>query len=93
MQLDLIEALGAVAGIAGSLAATPQMVKILKTRHAGDVSALTYTLSTSGALLWLIYGCYRGAPSLAISSLVALLLNGTVLALKLRGAPAAKTAS
>ncbi|MGE3301529.1 MAG: SemiSWEET family sugar transporter [Hyphomonadaceae bacterium] len=87
MQLDLLEGLGAVAGALGSLAATPQMIKILKTRHAGDVSALTFGLTTAGATLWLIYGIGREAPSLAVSSAVALLINGAVLWLKMFGAP------
>lgn len=84
MQLDATEALGLVAGAIGAFAFMPQAVKILRTRDATGVSALTYTMVLSGATLWGAYGWLREAPAIILWNVVAAGLALLVLALKLR---------
>jgi MtN3 and saliva related transmembrane protein len=84
MQADGVELLGLVAGFIGAFAFAPQAVKILRTRDAADVSALTYAMVLTGALLWAGYGVLRGAPSIILWNVVAAGLAALVLALKLR---------
>lgn len=84
MQSDSIEILGLVAGFIGAFAFAPQAFKILRDRDASGVSALTYAMVLSGALLWGAYGVFRGAPSIMLWNAVAALLAGMVLFLKLR---------
>ena len=84
MQADGVELLGLVAGFIGAFAFAPQAVKILRTRDAADVSALTYAMVLTGALLWAGYGVLRGAPSIILWNIVAAGLAALVLALKLR---------
>ena len=84
MQMDGAEALGLVAGFIGAFAFAPQAVKILRTRDAADVSALTYIMVLTGAVLWACYGVWRGAPSIILWNVVAAALAALVLALKLR---------
>jgi MtN3 and saliva related transmembrane protein len=84
MQADGVELLGLVAGFIGAFAFAPQAVKILRTRDAADVSALTYAMVLTGALLWAGYGVLRGAPSIILWNVVAAGLAALVLTLKLR---------
>lgn len=84
MQTDSVEALGLVAGFIGAFAFAPQAFKILRGGDASGVSALTYSLVLTGALLWGAYGVLRAAPSIVIWNAVAAALAALVLALKLR---------
>lgn len=63
MQSDNIEVLGLVAGFIGAFAFAPQAFKILRDRDASGVSALTYAMVLSGALLWGAYGAPRRPSS------------------------------
>lgn len=84
MQMDGAEMLGLVAGFIGAFAFAPQAIKILRTRDAADVSALTYLMVFTGAVLWAGYGIMRGAPSIIVWNVVAASLAALVLILKLR---------
>jgi MtN3 and saliva related transmembrane protein len=84
MQSDNIEVLGLVAGFIGAFAFAPQAFKILRDRDASGVSALTYAMVLSGALLWGAYGVFRAAPSIILWNAVAAGLAAMVLFLKLR---------
>lgn len=84
MQADATEMLGLVAGFIGAFAFAPQAFKILRGGDASSVSALTYTMVLSGALLWGAYGVLRAAPSIILWNAVAACLAALVLALKLR---------
>jgi MtN3 and saliva related transmembrane protein len=86
MQLDAAEALGLVAGAIGAFAFMPQAVKILRTRDASGVSALTYTMVLAGATLWGVYGWMREAPAIILWNAVAAGLALLVLSLKIGGA-------
>lgn len=88
MQTDPAEALGLVAGFIGSFAFAPQAFKILRDRDASGVSALTYTMVFTGAVLWGAYGVLRAAPSIILWNAVAACLAALVLVLKIRRRPA-----
>lgn len=84
MQLDSAEALGLVAGAIGSFAYMPQAIKLLRTRDASGVSALTYTMVLIGASMWGVYGWMREAPAIILWNAVAAGLALLVLTLKVR---------
>jgi len=84
MHADSTEVLGLVAGFIGAFAFAPQAFKIIRDRDASGVSALTYAMVLTGALLWGTYGLLRGAPSIIIWNAVAAALAGLVLILKAR---------
>ena len=86
MHADSTELLGLVAGFIGAFAFAPQAFKIIRDRDASGVSALTYAMVLTGALLWGTYGLLRGAPSIIIWNVVAAALAALVLILKVRGA-------
>lgn len=87
MRADAIELLGLVAGFIGAFAFAPQAFKILRDRDASSVSALTYAMVFSGAVLWGIYGFYRQAPSIMLWNAVAASLALLVLVVKARARP------
>ena len=92
MLIDPTEGLGLVAGFVGSFAFAPQAVRIIRTGHAADVSALTYSMVFGGAVLWTLYGISRAAPAIILWNVVAALLAAIVLALKFQSGGASKDA-
>lgn len=56
MQDFHIGVIGIIAGICTTISFIPQIIKILKTRHARDISLYMYMVLTTGIFLWLIYG-------------------------------------
>jgi MtN3 and saliva related transmembrane protein len=84
MLLDPPEMLGLVAGFFGSFALAPQAVKIIKSGQARDVSAVTYVMTLSAALMWASYGLWRSAPSIVFWNAVAAAFAISVLVLKWR---------
>ena len=84
MLIDSTEGLGLVAGFIGAFAFAPQAFRILRSGHAHDVSALTYSMVLAGAVMWTLYGVLRGAPAIILWNVVAGLLAALVLVLKLR---------
>lgn len=84
MLNDTTEILGLIAGFVGAFAFAPQAFKILRDRDASSVSALTYVMVLTGALMWGAYGLLRGAPSIILWNAVAAALAAMVLTLKLR---------
>jgi len=87
MQTDPTEFLGLVAGFVGAFAFAPQAFKIIRDRDGANVSALTYAMVLTGAVLWAGYGLMRGAPSIILWNVVAASLAALVLALKLGRKP------
>jgi MtN3 and saliva related transmembrane protein len=84
MLLDFTEGVGAVAGALGAFASMPQAIKIVRERRADGVSGVTYLMMASAGGLWVLYGVYRGAPSIVVWNMVWTLICTAVLALKLR---------
>ena len=68
----------------GAFAFAPQALKILRDKSAEDVSLATFSMVFSGAVLWAGYGVWRGAPAIILWNLVAAVLAGAVIVLKLR---------
>ena len=76
--------LGMVAGTLTSIAAIPQLVKTLRTRHARDISIWQPLLLAIGVALWLIYGILIHDTPLILANIVPLACNVMLAILKLR---------
>ena len=50
----------------------PQIVKVIRTRSAKDVSIITLVQLASGVLLWIIYGIYIKDPIVILANAVTL---------------------
>ncbi|QEM70225.1 hypothetical protein FO488_12490 [Geobacter sp. FeAm09] len=76
--------LGLVAGTLTSIAAVPQVIKTLRTRHARDISVWQPVLLSIGVALWIVYGMLIHNLPLIVANIVPLACNALLTGLKLR---------
>jgi MtN3 and saliva related transmembrane protein len=75
--------IGLVAGTLTSIAAIPQLIKTLRTRHARDISIWQPLLLSLGLALWLIYGILIQNTPLILANIIPLSCNVLLCGLKL----------
>jgi MtN3 and saliva related transmembrane protein len=80
----LATVIGTVAGTLTTAAYLPQVVKVWRSRSAGDISLQMYILMVTGASLWVGYGLMLMQWPVIISNAVSLLFTAVILAFKLR---------
>ena len=85
-----VEALGLIAGAFLICAFLPQVIKVLRTRSARDLSLLTFLLQSTGVVLWIVYGLITGSLALVITNSLTMIIYITLiyLILRYRNAPA-----
>ena len=76
--------LGFFAGALTTIAFVPQVVRILRTRSAHDISWGMFSIFSAGVALWLWYGIRLESPPLIAANAVTLALALTILGLKWR---------
>jgi len=74
---------GSVAGTITSIAAIPQVIKTLRTRHARDISIWQPLLLAIGVALWMVYGILIHDQPLILANIIPLACNGVLCVLKL----------
>lgn len=79
-----IEALGLVAALCTTLCWLPQTIRVIRERNTASLSLATFSLFVAGIALWLVYGLLLQSLPLILANSFTLVLNGTILALKLR---------
>lgn len=67
--------IGLMAGTLTSLAAIPQVVKTLKSRHVRDISVWQPLLLSIGVALWMIYGILISDLPLILANIIPLACN------------------
>lgn len=75
--------IGSLAAVASTTSFAPQAVKIIRSRHARDISTVTYSLTVSGFALWTAYGVLLGQWPLIVTNAICLALSGFILIMKL----------
>ncbi len=75
--------IGIVAGTLTSIAAIPQVIKTLKTRHAKDISIWQPLLLAVGVTLWMVYGILIHDLPLILANITPLACNGILCGLKI----------
>ena len=76
--------IGLVAGTLTSIAAIPQVIKTLQTRHVRDISVWQPLLLSFGVALWMIYGILIGDVPLILANITPLICNAILTGMKLR---------
>ena len=76
--------LGYAAACCTTFAFVPQIVRILRTRSARDISLGMFVVMTAGVSMWLAYGLLIHDRPLVAANATALVLSLTILVLKLR---------
>jgi len=82
--MGTIDLIGFAAGTLTTVSFLPQVVKIWRTRSAGDLSMGMFTLFGSGVFLWLVYGLALGSLPVIVANAITLALAVTIVVLKLR---------
>ncbi|WP_341832805.1 SemiSWEET transporter [Sphingobacterium thalpophilum] len=72
MNTDLI---GLIAGVLTSFAMMPQLIKVIRTRNADDISILILIVLLSGLSLWVWYGIMKEDWQIILSNSFAVLVN------------------
>jgi MtN3 and saliva related transmembrane protein len=75
---------GMVAGTLTTISFVPQLIKVLETKSAGDISSGMLLIFSTGVGLWLIYGILLHDGPIIISNTVTLILASTILILKVK---------
>lgn len=76
--------IGLVAGTLTSIAAIPQLIKTLKTRHARDISIWQPLLLAFGVALWMVYGILINDLPLILANIIPLICNAVLTVMKIR---------
>ncbi len=84
MRRPVIDAIGYCAACLTTISFLPQLLRVLKTRSARDISLGMFSIFTLGTLCWLLYGLLLHAVPVFLANGVTLLLSGAILFLKLR---------
>lgn len=75
---------GLVAGALTSVAAIPQVIKTLKTRHVRDISIWQPLLLAFGVALWMVYGILINDLPLIVANITPLICNVILTVMKIR---------
>lgn len=77
MILDTL--IGIIAATLTTSSFVPQLIKAYRSKRLDDISPYLMLLFSTGALLWLLYGMYRNDHVIIIANILALILNLTLL--------------
>ncbi|MFC1570343.1 SemiSWEET transporter [Candidatus Omnitrophota bacterium] len=83
MEKIHIGMIGMIAGACTTMSFVPQIIKIIKTRHARDISLLMYVVLTTGIFLWLVYGLLIEEAPIIMANGVAFILCLSVIIMKI----------
>ncbi len=84
MTSEIVNAIGLAAGAFTTLSFAPQLVRIWKRRSARDISYTALLSFILGISLWLWYGLLVNSIPVIVANAVSILLNVSILALKIR---------
>jgi MtN3 and saliva related transmembrane protein len=75
---------GVIASIFTGVSLLPQLVKIIKEKNAGDISAMMLTVLFIGLGIWIYYGFLIKDWIIMISNSISLLINSGIMILTLK---------
>ena len=83
-MIGAVDLVGLAAGTLTTISFVPQVVRIVRTRSAHDISWWMFGIFSVGVALWLWYGIMLGALPVILSNVVTLTLATAILWLKWR---------
>lgn len=75
---------GIIAGICTAISLLPQLVKLIKTKKAEDLSLFYLIILFVGLSLWIWYGFLRDDLPIIVTNCLSILINSVVLVLSIR---------
>ncbi|ABG58516.1 SemiSWEET family sugar transporter [Cytophaga hutchinsonii] len=73
--MDWIVVTGVCASMCTALSLLPQLIKVLRTKKAEDVSYLMLAVLFTGGILWIVYGVMREDWIIIGSNTISVLIN------------------
>lgn len=80
----MIDAIGTVAAVLGTICWLPQAVRTIRTRQTSGLSLWSNLLLLSTVTLWFFYGLAIGAWPLVAANIVSIILVGVIVVMKLK---------
>ena len=84
MSTWLVEAIGTLAAILGTICWLPQAVRTIRTRETKSLSLWSNLLLLATVTLWFLYGLALDAWPLVAANIVSIVLVGTIVLMKLK---------
>lgn len=78
------DVIGFFAAICTTIAYLPQMIKIIKSKSAKDVSMAMYLVMLTGVILWLLYGINIGSAPVIVANAITAIFVLTIIINKLK---------
>lgn len=82
--MNFISVIGLVAAFLTTGAFVPQAVKTIRTKSTEDLSLATFAMMFTGTICWFTYGWLNQDLPIILANLIAIVLTGSILILKLR---------
>jgi MtN3 and saliva related transmembrane protein len=82
--MNMVTALGLLAGTLTTIAFLPQVIRIWRSKSAKDLSMTMLVTFTTGVFCWLVYGVMIDSLPVIIANAVTFVLAGMNVILKLR---------
>ena len=79
MSIDITEIVGIGAGICTSISLLPQLVKLVKTKKADDISLFYLIILFCGISLWVWYGFLRDDTPIIATNIFSAMLNVAII--------------
>ena len=79
-----VEIIGGCAGILCAVSFLPQVVKIFRSKNAGNISLLTFSIFSMGVFLWFIYGLLIRDIPIIITNIAVFILALSIIFMKLK---------
>jgi MtN3 and saliva related transmembrane protein len=81
---DLTNIVGTAAGVLTAISLLPQLIKLIKTKKADDLSLFYLVILLCGLALWIWYGVLRDDTPIIATNSFSLLLNLSIIILGAR---------
>lgn len=75
--------IGLVAGILTSINAVPQLIKLIREKHAEDISLTMFIVLLVGLGLWIWYGVLKDDLPLIITNALSFVINAAVVVMSI----------
>ena len=76
--------IGSIAGIFTAVSLLPQLIKLLKEKHAEDISILMLIVLFTGLAFWVIYGVMKKDWPIIVTNSFSLLVNFLLILLRIK---------
>jgi MtN3 and saliva related transmembrane protein len=83
MDSVLVIVLGYISGVLTTFAGVPQVIKLFKSKSTQDLSYISLSMTVSGLCTWTVYGFLRRDSPMIIFNLLAFVIYGGMLSLKI----------